>query len=98
MKILQWKEGLTPEQEKEVAYFERNMLALRHADGWYYDTDNNWDGWKRVLSLEDGRMNFHIPDDFDVGNLKQIEPKWDGHGTRNKWQRVFSIFGIKEDK
>jgi len=45
--------------------------------GWYFDTDNNWEGWKRVISLNNGSMTFHIPDDFDVGNLPQIEPNWD---------------------
>ena len=73
--------------EVEQAYYERNMIALRYADGWYYD-DNGEDGWKRILCLDNGKMTFHIPDDFKIGNLKQIKPTWDGHTTEEKWQRV----------
>lgn len=91
----EWKEGTTAEEAKNGAYWERNMLALMFADGWYYDTENNWEGWKRVLSLRDGAMCFHIPDDFEVGNLREIKPNWDGHTTRQKWDRVARGFGIK---
>lgn len=56
--------------------------------GWYYDTDNGWYGWKRVISLDNGKICFHIPDDFDVGTLPQIEPNWDGHTTKEKWDRI----------
>lgn len=56
-----------------------------HVCGWYFDTDNNWDGWHRVISINEGRMTFHIPDDFDIGRLPQIEPNWDGHTTEKKW-------------
>lgn len=100
MKIYEWKEGTTPEESKDGAYWERNMLALQLAMfmndvagpliaavpgyypcGWYNDTDNNWEGWKRVISINNGSITFHIPDDFDVGNLPEIEPNWDGHTT-----------------
>lgn len=112
MKIHEWKEGMSPEEAKDGAYWERNMLALYIADymnyvyeelsigakkkcGWYYDTDNNWDGWKRVISIYDGSVTFHIPDDFDVGSLPQIEPNWDGHSTREKWERIMQICDCK---
>lgn len=88
MSIKVWKKGLSEKEEKEIAYWERNMIALRFADGWYYDTTNNWEGYKRVLSLDDGAMTFHIPDDFPIGNLKKIECNWDGHSTVDKWERV----------
>lgn len=93
-----WKEGLTAEQERDVAYQERNLLALRWAQGWYRDTDNNWPGWQRVLSLDNGRMTFHIPDDFPVGNLPEIDPirGWDGHTTEEKWRRVLRERGISD--
>lgn len=98
MKINTWKPGLTPEQERDIAYWERNMLALCLCDGWYYDTDNNWEGWKRVISCAKGKLTFHIPDDFDVGDVEEIEPNWDGHTTELKWERVMCLFGIKVDK
>ena len=61
--------------------------------GWYYDTDNNWSGWRRVISLDGGEICFHIPDSFDVGNLPEIEPNWDGHTTKEKWNRIAKIAG-----
>lgn len=86
---------MTVEEVKDLAYYERNMIALRYADGWYYDTDNNWEGWKRVLSLDGGKMCFHIPDEFNVGSLQQIEPNWDGHTTEEKWARIDKMMDIK---
>lgn len=65
--------------------------------GWYNDTDNNWDGWKRVISINNGTITFHIPDDFDIGNLPQIEPNWDGHTTRDKWKLIMENCGCKID-
>ena len=74
MKIETWHKGMSLEDTKNLAYWERNVLALLLANlenetclandmditcGWYYDTDNNWDGWKRVLSLFDGNVTFH---------------------------------------
>src|SRR5574343_595495 len=94
MKIPCWEPGLTVEQERDIAYQERNLLALRYAEGWYFDTDNNWDGWKRVLSLDKGKICFHIPDEFDVGQLRQIKPNWDGHTTERKWARIMNKFNI----
>ena len=91
-KIPEWKSGLTPEEERDIAYMERNILALRYADGWYYDTENNWDGWKRVLSLDNGKICFHIPDCMPLGNLPEIESNWDGHTTYEKWQRILDMF------
>jgi len=95
MKAYEWKDGTSLEDSKNGAYWERNMLALLYADGWYYDTDNNWDGWKRVLSLKGGKVCFHIPDDFEVGDLSQINPAWDGHTTQQKWNGVARCFGVK---
>ena len=94
-KIYVWSPGLSLEEQKNGAYWERNMLALRFADGWYYDHANDWEGWKRVLSLDGGAMNFHIPDDFPVGDLMEIEPSYDGHSTEEKWQGVLEMRGIK---
>ena len=86
---------MTDSEAKDLAYYERNMVALRYADGWYYDHENNWEGWKRVLSLDGGALTFHIPNDFDVGNLVQIQPNWDGHSTEEKWVRLDSLMGIR---
>ena len=111
-----WQEGMTKDDEVELAYAERNMLALMickiysefamfadvkggydspYAAGWYYDTDNDWDGWKRVLSIEGGRITFHIPDDFDIGNVPEIKPNWDGHTTKEKWDYAKKMCGCK---
>lgn len=114
-----YKEGMSEEEQKNGAYWERNMLALRlamvtnssreyspgtqreyrvpgdHNSGWYYDTDNNWEGWKRVISIDRGNLCFHIPDDFDIGRLPRIEPNWDGHTTEDKWYRVADQCGIR---
>lgn len=56
--------------------------------GWYYDTDNNWEGWKRIISLDGGEITFHIPDNFNIGALPMIEPNWDGHTTKEKWRKI----------
>lgn len=83
-----WHEGMSDKETSELAYWERNMIALNYADGWYLDTTGNMIGWERVLSLNNGRMCFHIPTDFDIGNLKRIQPNWDGHTTDQKWENV----------
>lgn len=111
-----WKEGMSPEEEANGAYWERNMLALLLATymndtirntvglaaqlpdyypcGWYYDRDNNWEGWLRVISINNGSITFHIPDSFDVGTLPEIEPNWDGHTTMEKWNNVMDFCGV----
>lgn len=95
MEIKTWNKDMSVEETKDLAYWERNVLALKYADGWYADMENNYPGWKRVLSLEGGKITFHIPDSFDVGNLKQIQPNWDGHSTEEKWRRILAEKGIK---
>ena len=108
MKPFVWHEGMSLEETKDGAYWERNMLVLLLAlvinenypnnSGWYYDTDNNWEGWKRVISIYDGTAAFHIPDDFDIGDLPEIKPNWDGHSTHEKWIRVMKSCGCKVDE
>lgn len=95
MKIKTWNKEMSIEQSKDLAYWERNVLALKYADGWYEDLENNYPGWRRVLSLEGGKITFHIPDDFEVGNLKQILPNWDGHTTEEKWKKILIERGIQ---
>jgi hypothetical protein len=108
MDIYVYEEGMSCEEQVKGAYWERNMLVLLLANvmnelhskeiygsmkesGWYYDTD----GWKRVISLERGKYCFHIPDDFNIGDLPQIEKNWDGHTTEEKWRRVCFKCGVK---
>jgi len=62
--------------------------------GWYYHGGEGFEGWSRVISLFDGSATFHVPDDFDLGNLQQIEPNWDGHTTEEKWERVMKLCGV----
>ena len=94
MKIKTWHKDMTLEETKDLAYWERNVLALKYADGFYKDLQNNYPGWLRVLSLEGGKITFHIPDDFNVGNLPEIDPNWDGHTTEEKWRRILTDKGI----
>jgi hypothetical protein len=82
MKIRTWNPEMTDGEAKDLAYWERNVLALKYADGWYKDLENNYSGWFRVMSLAGGKITFHIPDSFDVGNLPEISPNWDGHAER----------------
>lgn len=95
MKIKTWNPAMSVEETKDLAYWERNVLALKFAEGWYEDTENSYPGWKRVLSIDAGQITFHIPDDFDVGNLPKIAPNWDGHTTELKWRRILRDRGIE---
>jgi hypothetical protein len=52
-------------------------------------------GWRRVLSLDDGSITFHIPDDFDVGSLPEIKRNWDGHTTEAKWRMIATGRGME---
>ncbi|AGR46961.1 hypothetical protein SHANETTE_61 [Bacillus phage Shanette] len=116
-----WTKDMSVEDTKDLAYWERNMMALHFATyanmaysqyrdylkmvgskadapdrlpcGWYNHTIG--EGWSRAISLFDGRMTFHVPDDFDLGNLPQIEPNWDGHSTEDKWLRVMRKCGCE---
>lgn len=94
MKVKTWHKDMSVEETKDLAYWERNVLALKYADGWYEDLQNNYPGWLRVLSLDGGKITFHIPDDFNVGDLPKIDPNWDGHTTNEKWQRILEARGI----
>jgi hypothetical protein len=95
MKIKTWNPNMTDKETADLAYWERNVLALKYADGWYEDLENNYPGWRRVLSLENGKITFHIPDDFEVGTLRKILPNWDGHTTEEKWKRVLFERDVK---
>jgi hypothetical protein len=109
MQIRTWHPGMTVEETKDLAYWERNVLALRYAEGWYFDDvvrdrdghpehdarEPRYDGWRRVLSLDNGAITFHIPDDFDTGTLPEIQPNWDGHTTEEKWRRILTARGLK---
>ncbi len=90
-----WHDKMSCQETKDLAYQERNLLALRFAEGWYFDTDNNWDGWKRVLSMDGGLLTFHIPDDFPVGDLREIKANWSGNTTLEKWERILVSAGVK---
>lgn len=104
MKPYVWKDGMSPEEAKDGAYWECNMLALLLAKvmnessnwgkcGWY--VHGEWEGWTRVISLNDGKITFHVPDDFDLGDLPQIEPNWDGHTTEEKWLQIMELTGCQ---
>lgn len=127
MKPMSWQPGMSPEEEANVAYWERNMLALwmatysnkafkeyrdylklvghwdsdqeaKYGDtlpsGWYKHEGEGFEGWSRVISVFDGKATFHVPDDFDLGDLPEIKPNWDGHSTVEKWDKVMKQCGI----
>lgn len=112
MKPLSWKVGLSDKESKEVAYFERNMLAVLMAresndhcsslglepdSGWY--VHEAWPGYSRVISIYKGAITFHIPDWFDIGeDLPLIEPNWNGHTTEEKWTFVMELCGMETEK
>ena len=103
MKIKTWSPEMSEKDTTELAYWERNVLALYFANGWYNDDvphvqdfmKPRFTGWRRVLSLSGGAVTFHIPDDFDIGALKKIKPNWDGHTTEEKWRRILDHCGVK---
>jgi hypothetical protein len=116
MKTYTWHEGMSLEDTKNLAYFERNMLALLLGieqnqevmnlneelytniplpSGYY--VHGEWSGWTRVISLHNGRITFHVPDDFDLGDLPEIKPNWDGHTTEEKWKYVMERCGCVGD-
>jgi hypothetical protein len=37
VKIKTWHHDMSDKETKDLAYWERNILALHYADGWYYD-------------------------------------------------------------
>ena len=107
-----WHEDMTLEETKNLAYWERNMLALLSAKlvslldacfgksgsvthGWY--RHNEYNGWTRVISIANGRITFHVPDNFDLGDLPEIEPNWNGHTTAEKWEYIKDFCGVKND-
>lgn len=84
------------------AYGERNIMVLVTAlvindnckkqgvdptCGWYNDSEGE-EGFKRIISLNNGKYTFHIPDDFNVGRLPITRPNWDGHTTAEKYRRL----------
>lgn len=96
MNIKTWNKDMSVEETKDLAYWERNVLALKFAEFYFDDMENNYPGWRRVLSLEGGTITFHIPDDFDVGDLPKLESSnWDGHTTEQKWRRILAERGIE---
>jgi hypothetical protein len=107
MEIYVYKKGMNLEEQVNGAYWERNMLALLLAKvsnqecmdfgcdldcGWY--VHGEWEGWSRVISIFNGKITFHVPDSFDMGDLPQIEANWNGHTTEEKWKDVMEYCGI----
>ncbi len=107
-----WHKEMSLKETKDLAYWERNMMALFSAKlvclldacfgrkdsfphGWY--RHGEYEGWARVISIGNGKITFHVPDDFDLGDLPEIEPNWDGHTTAEKWAYIKDFCGVKND-
>lgn len=104
-----WKPGMSAEDAKNVAYWERNVLAslLVHIIndvnafngeapncGWYPHEGEGFEGWSRVVSIFGGGATWHVPDDFDLGDMPRIEPNWDGHTTVDKYALITRMLGM----
>ena len=75
----------------DEAFYERNMLALLYADGWYWH-----EGWKvLVIDSPAGQLTYHVPPDFDIGWLPEVSPQWDGSTTEQKHNRIKKYMGVK---
>jgi len=108
MKPFVWNENMSVEETKDGAYWERNMLALllgkvmnnfndqrlEPVCGWFPHQGEPYEGWSRVISLGSGQITFHVPDAFNLGDLPQIEPNWDGHTTEQKWLNIMALCGV----
>lgn len=89
----------------DKVYHQRNMVALTLANafkgsGWYYDAENMDSPSNRVIKINhpEGQMTFHVRNDFNLGDLPQIEPDWDGHTKNEKWARMEIACGIGDVK
>jgi hypothetical protein len=104
-----WQQGMSEKETRNLAYFERNMLAVLMAkesndhckslglepDSGYY-VHGAWEGWSRVVSIYNGGITFHVPDDFDIGeDIPLIHPNWNGHSTEEKWKFVADLLEME---
>lgn len=67
-------------------------------DEYWKNPKFSFHGWSRVISISNGIITFHVPDDFDLGDLPEIKPNWDGHTTKEKWELLMRICGCKIDE
>ena len=79
--------------KEQFRYFGRELTEYDLPCGYYIHGE--WPGWSRVVSINNGEITFHVPDDFDLGDLPKIEPNWNGHTTEEKWQYIMKLCGIK---
>lgn len=69
-----------------------------YISGWYEHGDPSYVGWQRVVSIDGGVITFHVPDDFDLGDLPEIKPNWDGSSTQEKWNYVARLCNMKTEE
>lgn len=62
--------------------------------GWYLD-DKGDENYQRVISINGGAITFHVPKEFDLGNMPEIANNWDGHTTEAKWNLIQRYCGMK---
>lgn len=65
--------------------------------GWYDAGECGTDHFSRILSLDGGEITFLIPDDFNVGNLPEIEPNGQNRTDFDQWNQIAENAGFKID-
>jgi hypothetical protein len=65
--------------------------------GWYVDSNPEMVGFQRVISIDGGIYTFHVPDNFDLGDLPEIKPNWTGHTTDEKWATLRRVCNMREE-
>lgn len=78
------------ENAKNEAYRQRNEIALHFSDFWYRHDDPDFEGWQRVIGWWDGdkAVTFHVPDDFDLGDLEEVPATPYFYTDDEKWEAL----------
>lgn len=93
-KLVEEKDLAYKERNKLVAAFTKMAMALGHpAQLWRHPEDEKWeDDWRWIVAiyLPTGQVTWHIHDSELplFAGLKKALNNWDGHNTKEKYDRV----------